>query len=55
MYLSNLQFIHVLLLMFQDFTLRSPCACPVVSGICEAYDTEKNSDPGVVGILLMCL
>ena len=53
----------------QEFTLTSPCACPSPSGVCvesggggsggggggSNEDSEKKSDPGVVGIVLMCL
>ena len=54
--------LHVLLLLLlQDFTLTSQCACPTTSGVCGGHTSnndvslKESSDPGVVGIVLMCL
>lgn len=43
-----------------DFILKSQCACPTTSGVCGAHTSDdvslkESSDPGVVGIVLMCL
>ena len=38
--------------------LKSPCACPVASGVCGVYSdasVKESSDPGVVGIVIICL
>ena len=46
--------------LLQSFTLKSPCSCPTTSGVCGVNGNsgsveEESSDPGVVGIVLMCL
>ena len=53
---------QTLIAITQEFTLTSPCACPSPSGKCGgggggggSEGSDNSSDPGVVGIVLMCL
>jgi len=48
--------------LLQFFKLTSKCACPYPSGVCGkggrgggGSSDDGGSDPGVVGIVLMCL
>ena len=51
----------MLVILFQFFKLTSKCACPQKSGVCGkaggggGSSDDGDSDPGVVGIVLMCL
>jgi len=54
----------MLVIPFQFFKLTSKCACPHKSGVCgkaggggggSGSSDDGGSDPGVVGIVLMCL